>query len=376
MPTAAKAVRAAPKSYTVWADIVKTEETPEGHLMVFGKATGTGLDGDGQRMSAKFLAKAMPEWMEWGNLREQHSKIAAGVGQELTQDGDSWMLKSLCVDEGTKEKIRTKVLKGYSINVLDARVTKGTARAPGGEIVAGTIGEISYVDRPCLGDATISICKAAGSTLAPVDAAGMIVVEPAPDVAAETWVDDETTDDDSAFVSPVALADDETAVVPPVVEPPKPSKPDAPKSAATPTADAELVGIVKALATSLSTLAGEVASLKKSKGAKKAKTTTVPSLEKTAATVVAPNTTDVSKAVAEATADLKTELASVKTALAKVMATPLPGAPVIMGSPARPRSNATASRRAEYLAKASASNVDPDVAESFRILARLEPAGD
>ncbi len=203
---------------TVYGDIVKFEETPEGHLMVYGKATGSDLDGDGQRMSPKFLAKHMPKWMEWGNLREQHSKIAAGVGVELVQtndENDSWMLKSLCVDEGTKAKIRTGVLKGYSINVRGARVTAGTPAAPGGEIVDGdAIGEISYVDRPCLGSATISICKALGDGSgyevadAPTEAELDALDDGAPVSPEERMTDVLESDDGDPLVADIAALDD------------------------------------------------------------------------------------------------------------------------------------------------------------------------
>ncbi len=152
-------------TYAYAADIVKSERDPEtGDLMVYGKATGTDLDLDGQRCDSTWLKAAMPAWMEWGNVREQHSMIAAGVGVELTETGNAdsdWMLLSRCVDPGTAKKIEAGVLKGYSISVRDARVIKSVA-APNGVINDGKIVEISYVDRPCLPTAKTSIVKSAG----------------------------------------------------------------------------------------------------------------------------------------------------------------------------------------------------------------------
>jgi hypothetical protein len=152
-------------TYAYAADIVKSERDPEtGDLMVYGKATGTDLDLDGQRCDPAWLKTAMPAWMEWGNVREQHGMVAAGVGVELTETGNAdadWMLLSRCVDPGTARKIEAGVLKGYSISVRDARVIKSVA-APNGVINDGKIVEISYVDRPCLPTARTSIVKSAG----------------------------------------------------------------------------------------------------------------------------------------------------------------------------------------------------------------------
>lgn len=154
------------------AEIVKAERDDAGDLIVYGKSTGPDVDLDAQVCDPEWLKQAMPAWMEWGNLREMHQPIAAGVGLELEQQGDDWMLKSKVVDEGTARKIEAGALKGYSVGIKNARVVKD-ASAPGGRIVAGEIVEVSYVDRPCNPTATLAIAKAAGAQaeLAPVDAA-------------------------------------------------------------------------------------------------------------------------------------------------------------------------------------------------------------
>lgn len=157
-------------------DIVKTDTTEDGDLLVYGKATGPDLDLDEQRCDPDWLKSAMPGWAEWGNVREQHSSIAAGVGVETVQDGDDWYVKSLVVDAGTRAKVEKKVLKGYSIGIKGARVVKD-ATAPGGRIVGGEIVEISLVDRPCNPTATMAIAKTADGALAPVDMAGELVMD-------------------------------------------------------------------------------------------------------------------------------------------------------------------------------------------------------
>lgn len=156
---------------TVYAEIVKAERNADGDLVVVGKATGPDLDLDKQICDPAWLGKAMPTWFSTGaNIREQHSSIAAGVGTELAQDGDSWMVTSLVVDKGSAEKVEKKVLKGYSIGISNPRVVKDAA-APGGRIVGGDIVEVSLVDRPCNPTAMLSLAKAAkpGMTVKAVD---------------------------------------------------------------------------------------------------------------------------------------------------------------------------------------------------------------
>lgn len=146
---------------TVYAEIVKAERNDDGDLVVVGKATGPDLDLDQQICDPAWLGKAMPTWFSTGaNIREQHSSIAAGVGTELEQSGDSWMVTSLVVDPVSAMKVEKKVLKGYSIGISNPRVVKDAA-APGGRIVGGDIVEVSLVDRPCNPTAMLSLAKAA-----------------------------------------------------------------------------------------------------------------------------------------------------------------------------------------------------------------------
>jgi hypothetical protein len=159
-----------PITYAYAADIVKTERDDDGHLVVYGKATGPDLDLDGQICDPSWLKSAMPAWMEWGNVREMHQPIAAGVGVELEAKGDDWWLKSVCVDPNTAAKIEAGVLKGYSIGINSAKVIKDAA-APGGRIVGGYVVETSYVDRPCNPTAKMAVCKMVGGQLVPVEAA-------------------------------------------------------------------------------------------------------------------------------------------------------------------------------------------------------------
>jgi len=141
------------------------KSTEDGTLLVFGKATGPDLDLDSQICDADWLKSAMPLWFQTGaNIREQHSSIAAGVGLELASEGDDWFLKSEVVDPLTAKKVEKGVLKGYSIGIKGAKVIKD-ASAPGGRIVAGSIVEVSLVDRPANPTATVQIAKMVGEQM-------------------------------------------------------------------------------------------------------------------------------------------------------------------------------------------------------------------
>ena len=66
-----------------YAAIIKQEKQDDGSLLVYGKATDDSLDIDQQICDDVWLSSAMPEWFKTGgNIREQHSSIAAGVAKE------------------------------------------------------------------------------------------------------------------------------------------------------------------------------------------------------------------------------------------------------------------------------------------------------
>lgn len=156
---------------TVYAEIVKAERDDSGNLVVVGKATGPDLDLDNQICDPAWLGKAMPAWFSTGgNIREQHSSIAAGIATDLAQDGDSWMVTSTIVDPVSAKKVEAGVLKGYSVGIKAPRVITDKA-APGGRIVDGQIVEVSLVDRPCNPTCTLTLSKAAkpGSTVKATD---------------------------------------------------------------------------------------------------------------------------------------------------------------------------------------------------------------
>lgn len=209
--------------YAYAASILKAERDENGDLIVYGKATGPDLDLDKQVCDPAWLKTAMPTWMaSGGNVREQHSSIAAGVATDLEAEGDSWMVRSLVVDPVSAVKVEKGVLKGYSIGIKNPRVVKDAA-APGGRIVGGEIVEVSLVDRPCNPTCTLTVAKAAtpGMEVNAGDfdeATGLVRVEElseAPDEqAAKAVTADDTTGQETKAAGP-----DSTAAGEPVEKP-------------------------------------------------------------------------------------------------------------------------------------------------------------
>jgi hypothetical protein len=189
------------------ADIVKRERDDKGNLIVYGKATSPALDHDEQICDPTWLAEAMPSWFKSAaNVREQHSNIAAGVGIDLErQDGDSWMLRSKVVDPVSAKKVEEGVLKGYSIGIKNARITKDKD-APGGRIVAGSIVEVSLVDSPCNPEALLTLAKSVNGECTFVEelaeGRGRVALQLAKDLVpdAEDGADDDESNDETADI--------------------------------------------------------------------------------------------------------------------------------------------------------------------------------
>lgn len=152
-------------------DIVKAEKQADGTLMVYGKATDDSLDIDQQICDGDWLKQAMPNWFETGgNIREQHSSIAAGVATELEQKGTAWYVKARVVDPSSVKKVEYDVLKGFSVGIKNPRVIHDE-KAANGRIIDGQIVEISLVDRPANPTCQLTLAKSANgnSTLVQVE---------------------------------------------------------------------------------------------------------------------------------------------------------------------------------------------------------------
>ena len=156
------------KDTAVYAAILKMDEQEDGSLLVHGKATDDTLDSDQQVCDPQWLAEAMPEWFKYGNIREQHSSIAAGVATEYKAEGSEHFITAHVVDPGSVAKVKAGVLKGFSIGIRRPRIIKDN-KALGGRIAGGEIVEISLVDRPANPACTLTMAKTIGSELVQVE---------------------------------------------------------------------------------------------------------------------------------------------------------------------------------------------------------------
>ena len=148
---------------TSYAAIIKQEKQDDGTLLVYGKATDDALDIDQQICDAAWLEKAMPEWFKTGgNIREQHSSIAAGVAKELDSKADGHYISVLVVDAQSVKKVETGVLKGFSIGIRAPRIVRDN-KAANGRIIDGQIVEVSLVDRPANPNAKLMLAKSNGT---------------------------------------------------------------------------------------------------------------------------------------------------------------------------------------------------------------------
>jgi hypothetical protein len=144
-----------------YAAILKSEKQEDGTLKVYGKATDDSIDIDQQICDSDWLKRAMPDWFTTGgNIREQHSSIAAGVATDYEEKADGHYITALVVDPVSVKKVETGVLKGFSIGIRGPRVVRDT-KAAGGRIVDGQIIEVSIVDRPANPNAKLMLAKAA-----------------------------------------------------------------------------------------------------------------------------------------------------------------------------------------------------------------------
>jgi hypothetical protein len=144
---------------TAYFGITKADKNPDGTLMVYGKATDDSLDIDQQICDPVWLDTAMPNWFKTGgNIREQHSQIAAGVAKEYEKKADGHFISVLVVDPISVKKVDAGVLKGFSIGIKSPRVVRDT-KAANGRIIDGQIVEVSLVDRPANPNCQLVLAK-------------------------------------------------------------------------------------------------------------------------------------------------------------------------------------------------------------------------
>lgn len=146
--------------------IEKTDRTPEGDLIVYGKVTDGTIDADDQIVDTDWSAEALKTWFKTGpNVRVQHQaqRDPAGVGLEveINRDGDSahW-LKALVCEPTAKRLVEKGALRAFSVGIMRPKIVTHS-KARGGLIAGGDLGEVSLVDRPANRNCSFSLVKAA-----------------------------------------------------------------------------------------------------------------------------------------------------------------------------------------------------------------------
>jgi len=149
--------------YSFEIDATKTEETPDGNLVVFGKATDGSVDSDEQIVDPGFASKAIDEWLATGpNVRVQHQsqRDPAGVGLNAEHGADGTWVKALVVEPVAQRLVKAGALRAYSVGIARPTIQRDRV-ARGGRITDGQIVEISLVDRPANKNCGIQLVKAA-----------------------------------------------------------------------------------------------------------------------------------------------------------------------------------------------------------------------
>jgi hypothetical protein len=144
--------------------IEKVESTPDGDLMVYGKASDGSIDSDQQIVDPKWMKSAIQEWLATGaNLRVQHNpqRDPAGIGITANTDdhGATWV-KSLVVEPIAQKLVAKGALRAYSVGIARPTI-ENDITAKGGRITGGTLVELSLVDRPANKGCGIQLVKSA-----------------------------------------------------------------------------------------------------------------------------------------------------------------------------------------------------------------------
>lgn len=139
-----------------YGDICKTEEQDDGTVKVWGYASSSAVDSDGETITADAMKAAIPDYMKWGAVREMHQPKAAGtaIEAEVQEDGRTYFGAHI-VDTEAVKKVNAGVYKGFSIG---GKVT-GRDELNKSTVTGLKLVEVSLVDRPANPEAMIMIVK-------------------------------------------------------------------------------------------------------------------------------------------------------------------------------------------------------------------------
>ena len=140
-----------------YAQLQKVEDQDDGTIKVYGIASTESRDSAGEIITADAIRKALPGYLKYPALRQMHQLDAVGKTIDLEVGDDNiTRIAAHVVDPLAILKVRSGVFSGFSIG---GKVTKRDPDAP--KTITGiALSEISLVDRPCQGEAAITMWKA------------------------------------------------------------------------------------------------------------------------------------------------------------------------------------------------------------------------
>jgi len=126
---------------------------------------------------------AVDAWRAWGNIREMHGLVAAGVAREIDLDEEHHVgrVGAYIVDDLAWKKVKAGVYKGYSVGLNPRKWEISDDRSEPVRVTDYEIVEVSLVDRPKDPTSVIEVWRVSGA-----DAAEFVAVsETVPETAAE-----------------------------------------------------------------------------------------------------------------------------------------------------------------------------------------------
>lgn len=109
--------------------------------LVWGYASTPTKDLQDERVSLAAVKNALPDYMEWANIREMHQLSAVGKTQQASVDDKGLFIRGKIVDDKAWNKVKEGVYQGFSIG-------GDIIKKVGNEIQEVRLTEISIVDRP------------------------------------------------------------------------------------------------------------------------------------------------------------------------------------------------------------------------------------
>jgi hypothetical protein len=141
--------------------------------LVYGIASGPLIDGQGEIITPAAIKEALPDYMQYGNLRYMHQgeddskgpdidAVGKVIAAEVKEDGRTYITAKI-FDDNIWAKIKAGILQGFSIG---ADVLEYTVKMVEGVltpiITRVKINEFSVVDRPAYPEARILAYKMQG----------------------------------------------------------------------------------------------------------------------------------------------------------------------------------------------------------------------